>query len=309
MKSLSAAMAGGVGAALLFLAYAALPLLGIPAGALAPLPICYTFLRYGRSAGFLACAAALALVLVVDGVPSGLMFLVQAGALSLLLMEGVSRGLGGARAITLAVGGVVLLSLALGAAWSGVRGVSLPAEIGRGIDASIAQTMAIYERAQLPPEVLSQMKEGAVAAGSLLRETYPALVVMGLMLMAGVSLLVLKRLLPLQMASAGIAPFGTFRNPDHLVWLLIIAGFARLVPPPWGGSWSLNLLLLAGALYFLQGLAVLLVLVGRSAMAGVLRVLLFTMLLFQPYLVLVVTAVGLFDLWGNFRTPRQTTNL
>jgi hypothetical protein len=44
-------------------------------------------------------------------------------------------------------------------------------------------------------------------------------------------------------------------------------------------------------------------------MAAMLRVFFFMLLLFQPYLVIAVAALGLFDLWGNFRIPRQTQNL
>jgi hypothetical protein len=40
-----------------------------------------------------------------------------------------------------------------------------------------------------------------------------------------------------------------------------------------------------------------------------LRVMLFLMLLFQPYLAALVAALGIFDLWGNFRTPRKQVNL
>lgn len=309
MKTLSAFLAGGAGAAILFLAYATVPLLGIPAGVLSPLPISYVSLRWSTLTGAMACMFGLLLVSLLDGPASGLLFLLQAGMLSLLLTEGLKREVGGSRTIALAVGGTVLTALLLGVAWYARQGVSLPVEIGRGIDASISQTMTMYEKADLPPEVLEQLKGGVTVAGDLLRETWPALAVMGLIITAGVNLLALRRLLPEQVQRAGLAPFIAFKAPDHLVWLLIIAGFARLAPPPWGGSWSLSLLMLAGFLYFLQGMAVLLTLINRSSIGGLLKVFLYSMLLFQPYLVLVVAALGLFDLWGDFRTPRQPQNL
>jgi hypothetical protein len=309
IKALLAATVGGVIAGFLFLAYATVPLIGIPGGLLAPLSISYASLRWGRSAGFVACLVGTAVVLGFDGIHSSLIFLVQAGILALLLTEGLKRELGGARSLLLAVGGAVIAGLLLVAAWYGGQGMSLSAEIGRGIDTSTAQTLKLYEQADIPPEVQAQMKEGVAAAGRLLRETWPSLAVMGLMLMAGLNLLLLRRLLPQQVEQAGVGRFVDFRTPDHLVWLLLIAGFARLAPPPLGGSWSLNLLMVVSTLYFLQGLAVFLLFISRSSMAAMLRVFFFMLLLFQPYLVIAVAALGLFDLWGNFRIPRQTQNL
>jgi hypothetical protein len=63
------------------------------------------------------------------------------------------------------------------------------------------------------------------------------------------------------------------------------------------------------ALYSLQGLAIVLTIISRQSFAGVMRVMLFLMLLFQPYLVALLATLGIFDLWGDFRTPRKRENL
>jgi hypothetical protein len=33
------------------------------------------------------------------------------------------------------------------------------------------------------------------------------------------------------------------------------------------------------------------------------------LLIFQPFMVLVVAALGIFDLWGDFRSPKKQENL
>lgn len=308
-KAVPAGLAGGVVSALLFLAYAGIPLFGIPAGVLSPFPIAYAALRWGRLSGLLAAIAGGITVLLLDGVPSLLIFLVQAAVLSLLLAEGLRRKLGGTRSLAISVVGTLGIALLFALLWYGAQGISLAEEIGKGIDASTAHALKLYEGADLPPEVRGHLKEGAEAAGRLLREIYPSLVVVGLLIMSGASLLLLRRSLPLQTSQAGVGAFAAFRVPELLVWPLIIAGFARLAPPPWGGMWALNVLVILGTLYFLQGMAVLQMLIDRSPMAGMLRVILYMLLIVQSYLALAVAVLGLFDLWGNFRTPRQQQNL
>lgn len=308
-KAVPAGLAGGVVSALLFLAYASIPLFGIPAGVLSPFPIAYATLRWGRVSGLAAVIAGGTAVLLLDGVPSLLIFLVQSGILALLLAEGLKRKWGGVRSLALSVCGTLVVALLLAFLWYGMQGVSLLAEIGKGIDASTAQTLKLYEGADIPAEVRGSLKDGAEAAGKLLREIYPSLIVVGLLIMSGASLMLLRRSLPLQISQSGVGAFAAFRVPELLVWPLIIAGFARLAPPPWGGMWALNVLILLGMLYFLQGLAVLQVRASRSPVAGMMRVFFFMLILFQPYLVIAVAVLGLFDLWGNFRTPRQKQNL
>jgi len=68
-------------------------------------------------------------------------------------------------------------------------------------------------------------------------------------------------------------------------------------------------LLIVSLLYFLQGLAVINTLISRQSFSGVLRVGLYVMLLLQPYLATIVAGIGLFDLWGDFRTPKKQENL
>jgi hypothetical protein len=39
------------------------------------------------------------------------------------------------------------------------------------------------------------------------------------------------------------------------------------------------------------------------------RVFVWVMLLLQPYLAAVIAAIGIFDIWGDFRTPKKKENL
>ncbi len=80
-------VARGTGATLLlFLAYTIIPLAGAPAGLVAPYPAVFFALKQGRNAGLAIVLLATAVMALTD-LSVGLLYLFQAGLLSLLLPD------------------------------------------------------------------------------------------------------------------------------------------------------------------------------------------------------------------------------
>ena len=109
---------------------------------------------------------------------------------------------------------------------------------------------------------------------------------------------------PIPFAPADIADW---RATDYLVWVFLASGVALFLPAPVLNYIGLNVFLVTLALYFIQGLAIL-VYWGRrlplpSAACWLLAILAF--LLAAPLCMLACTAAGLFDLWVDFRRQRR----
>ena len=66
-----------------------------------------------------------------------------------------------------------------------------------------------------------------------------------------------------------------------------------------------SLLVVLLPLYFLQGMAVVNNFLRRKAYPPLMKGLIYTLLLLLNPLQIVVTSVGVFDLWVDFRRPRQ----
>jgi uncharacterized protein YybS (DUF2232 family) len=127
--------------------------------------------------------------------------------------------------------------------------------------------------------------------------------------MAGCNLALLKRTTALSKVVLNLREFAAFKNPDMLVWLLIVSGFSLLLPSPLVTTPALNILMIVSMLYFLQGMAVISTIISRKSSFGFLRIVLYVMLVLQPYLAIVVASIGLCDLWIDFRTPKKQENL
>jgi uncharacterized protein YybS (DUF2232 family) len=70
-----------------------------------------------------------------------------------------------------------------------------------------------------------------------------------------------------------------------------------------------NLLIVICALYAVQGFAVISHYFRKFAVPRFVRLTACLLLIFQPFMVLAVAALGVFDLWGDFRSPKKRENL
>lgn len=300
---------GGVLTLTLFLAYVTFPVIGLLPGLFAPLPALYCFCKRGAPAGIAVTFITTAVLLLMREPAVPLLYLLQSGIIGLLLPWFYLQGKGTARAIAWPVGINFLLIVALAAAYGIWTGTDLAATLRQGIAGSAEQAIAIYRKQGLSAEDLEMLSQGIRQAGTLIARIFPALLLVAIGAIAILNMTVLFRLaarrLPLLPAPDR---FLSFRNPDMLIWVVIVAGFAMLIPQAQGQQAALNILIVTGFIYFLQGLAIVLTFFQRLTVPSLARYVFWLVLLFQPYLVAAIAFLGIFDIWADFRTPK-TKNL
>ena len=300
---------GSVATVTLFLAFVYFPVLGMIPGFFAPVPGAYYTLKSGRAVGLLVLLTTSALLLALADPMLLLIYLLQAGVLSLALPEFLLRLKGGARSVVYSVAINLLVVLLAALLYSYGTGVDLQAKVAKGVQSSIAQTVSLYQKAGVTGDELKAMQASMQQAGELVITIYPALVTLSLALVACMNLLVLARIADRVRMPLYVGDFKKYRNPEPLVWLLIAAGFGTLAPSTPVHLASLNLLIVVGALYSVQGFAVISHYFRRLKVPMFLRLLSALLLVLQPFMVLVVAVLGVFDLWGDFRSPKKQENL
>lgn len=300
---------GSIATLALFLAYVMFPLVGMIPGILAPFPAIYYSLKRGGIIGAAIVLITTVVLVIVTDFAAILLYLLQCGVISLALPGFLSSGRGGARSIAYAVAIALSVILLMAGIYGATQGGDIHAQVLKGIQSSLSQTSALYERAGVKGEDLKTLQQGMTQAGTLIGRIYPALVVVSLVLVAGINLLILKKAaarLPLPLP---VGEFICFKNPEQLVWVLILAGFALLVPNRFLTTAAMNILVVTLALYFIQGMAIISQFYTRFTVPRFVRYLFYLVLALQPYLALMVAMLGIFDLWGNFRTPKPHKNL
>jgi uncharacterized protein YybS (DUF2232 family) len=304
-----AALIGMAGSFILFAAYLVIPPAGIFSGLLAPFPVAYVRFRHGRGTAIIAVLGCTAAMAALFGLTAGTFFLVQCGLIALLMPELLLRGFSAVRSIVWTTAANMLLLTSAVVFFSVSSGQDIHQLVVAEIQKSVSQAVAIYETSGVKGDELVELRRIMASAADLVIRMYPALVTITLIAMAGCNLALLRRFSVFREQKFNIGEFREYRNPDILVWLLIAAGFSMLAGNQMITIPALNILAIIVLLYFLQGLAVLSTVIARQSIAGVLRAGLYIMLVLQPYMAALVAVLGIFDLWGDFRTPRKQENL
>lgn len=297
---------GSVATIALFLAYATVPLFGVIGGMFAPLPGILFTLRGGRVVGAAIVLVTSVTLALVGDLSVTALYLVQCATVSLLLPIFLT-GRTTSRAIVYTASGSLATMLALGIGFAVIRGVNLDAQVVKWLNASISQTAAIYAKSGLKGEDLEAFQQAMQQGGVFLGRAYPALVVISQLFIVMLNVLALNGFSRRWQLPVVIEDFRQFRNPEQLVWIVIVAGFSLLINNDIVARTALNLLLVGLFAYFIQGMAVIAHFFDRFSVPALGRYLLYFFLALQPYLAVVVAALGLFDLWGNFRAPRNVT--
>jgi uncharacterized protein YybS (DUF2232 family) len=219
------------------------------------------------------------------------------------------RGVSGSRALFWTTAANLLIFTAGFFAYSIFSGINLQQLISAEISSSLKQALAIYEKGGVTGEDLELVKRSMTTAAELLQRLYPALITVMLVVIAGCNLVLVKKTTAKTAVNLAIGDFSTFRNPDLLVWALILTGIALLLPASPIATPALNILLIISMLYLFQGMAIISALVTKHSFPALVRVLMYAMLIIQPYLLALVAIIGLFDIWVDFRTPKTQENL
>jgi hypothetical protein len=280
-------------------------LIGPPGAALALLAVPLPALVVGGAAGVAhAAASSLAAGSLLGGLlgwPVGVSFLVLAGVpavLGVLMLRRAWRlePVVSAVIAAMVLGGVVLALLVAPQAGS------WPVAIADAWRASFDGAVATYRDLGMSAEQLAELEgqRDQIARSAL--EFLPALLVVGASALWLINLRVSAR----WAAWPQLQGLSRWRMPDGMIWLLIASGFALFVPDPRITVIAGNVFAVVIACYFGQGLAIVSYFFQRFSLPRGLRIATYLVIAFQQVAAGLVVALGVFDLWGDFRhlTPR-----
>ena len=292
----------------LFGSFAALGFAAVAVNLFTPLPAAFVGMRFGSKAGVFAVLMTALFVILTSDLSTTLMYLVQFGIPGATLPWLLNRGLAWDKATVAVLWVMLTVSLCGLFAVSVVAGQSPFAMAGDLIGNEIAQTTVVmqemFARADLPAD---QKKEVSLAVGKMaifLQDAYPgiAITVSGLMT---VGLVFLLSVLARGRYTVPGKAFPEWKVPEQLVWILIASGFLVAFSDGLPGTFALNLLVILLPVYFLQGLAVIDCFFRRKAFSPIFRAFGYLLVTLVNPLPMVVTGLGIFDLWADFRKPKE----
>jgi uncharacterized protein YybS (DUF2232 family) len=271
---------------------------------LTPVAAVYLGMRFGLPTAAVVVVVVSLLLSQLAPLYSLAAYLALFGTGSLLLPLLLRRELPWDRAVLFAALGETAVMLALVTVVVVGGETAYPAVIGQLVQAEVDQAIQIYREAGFTDSQLQEMQGLVEQIGQFIQQTFYGLYLAGALAIQLLSLLFLQWLKRNDYQVPGVQ-FARWRLPAFLVWVLIAAGFGLLAPLPSLNLLGRNLLAVLLPLYFLQGLAVVNSFLRRKKYPPVLKGLIYLMVFILNPLPIIITGVGLFDLWVDFRRPRK----
>lgn len=299
---------GGLAGYALFGTFAALGVAAVAVNLLTPLPAAYVGMRCGAYSAAASVGLTALLVMATGDLSTTGMYLIQFGvpgvALPLLLVRGMAWDKTAAvvlwAMVVASICGILALSFSMGQSPLSVVDEMIGNEIAR----TTVMMQEMFSGADLPAAQRREVSEAIDNMSVFLQKAYPGIAIT----VSGIMILGLIFLLSLMARGRYLIPgraFPAWKTPEMMVWVLIGAGFFAVFVDGITGTFALNLLVILLPIYFLQGLAVIDCFFRRKAFAPIVRAIGYLLVTLINPLPLVVTGIGVFDLWADFRKPRE----
>jgi len=270
---------------------------------LTPLPQMFCYLRLGRWAG-LSMPLLMFIVTGFVGGSAGLGYLLQFGIPGVVLSEAIVRRFSAEKSFLLALGttvAVILIFLSLHASGKGLAVAELVESVAGN---AVEEIIAFNEKAGSSVEHIREFKQAAPYVGEAVSRTFHSLIAIAVMLMLWVNILGLSQLMKRSGARAPFGDLSRWRSPEYLVWGVIAAGISLFSGVDFLRAPAVSVLLVLFVVYFFQGMAIISWLFRKKNVSPFLKGIGYVFIVW--YMGALVVALGLFDLWFDFRKLEQS---
>ncbi len=287
------------------IAYTWVPFFGPLVSLLIPLPFLFYLSKLGLNEGIKVCIAAFLIIGITAklmGEPGLVFFCFELGTLGFVLSVLYRREYSYSLTIFLATLLMLLVGLAFTLVVIVIKGAT-PVEIAvRVIQANMDTLAGVYEKKGMNPEVVNQIKNLGPVIIDLIKKIYPSLVVVGTGFIVWLNVVISKplfRVNGLKYPDLGHADM--WRAPEYMVWGLIIAGFAKVLPISGLDFVATNALIIFSVIYAFHGLSIVLFFFNKYNVPVLPRFIIYFIIALQQLSMVLLAVMGLFDQWADFR--------
>ena len=281
-----------------------------PAGALIHVFWAVPVVMTGYVAGLMPASAVVVSTAVVQyyaaGLVPGLLYLAQFGVPAAILAASLRMQVGWPRAVCRATFLAAVLLGCMGGYAAMEAGSGIHELVSSYIDSEVDLVRNVYSEAGLDKQQLQDLLTVVENTADYIKRAYVGITLVALGLVNLVATAALYMFGRGKIVLPGVE-FHRFKVHELLIWVLIAAGFGLLLPVNAVQDVGLNLLTVLLPVYFLQGIAIVTFYFRKKAFSLLARIFAYTIMLLVNPLPLMVTALGVFDLWFDFRKPRVKT--
>ncbi len=295
----------------LFAAGFIIPVLGQILVLITPVPLILAHVRHGRREGLAALGASCVLVLLLGGWQAAAILLFSFGLIALGIAEGMRRQM---KPETVVLLGGLLPIVVLGpiALFYLVKvGENPVGAVEKYLRESIAEAAVLYTRMGFT-EMAAMIKSISDSFVHNMARLMPSITIATSVMQAafcyGVSRIIIRKKDGPSPFAGQPSSFALWHAPDAWVWGLIAALALVVFPRETSKLAGWNLAILFSIVYLAQGTAIIEHFLQKGHLKPILRGLIIILLLALPSIVFVI-ALGIVDIWADFRKVRMPHHL
>ncbi|HHW01395.1 MAG TPA: YybS family protein [Thermoanaerobacterales bacterium] len=282
------------------------PVLGIFASLIWPVPIVILGIRHGLRTSILATAVAGIVVAMFQGFAQAFNVVLGFGLLGVVMGWAIRKKFSPYKVLFVGSGASLVSEIALIVTTIYIMGFNpMQMELSAMRD-SITMVGNIYKNMGASPETVKQILESYGKILDFFAMAIPALLVMSSVVSAFLNYQVTKLILSrLGQKLEDFTPFWLWKLPDYTVFFFLLGVLMNLLEYYWPvgvlKSIGINLQLIFGFAFIIEGLSLVSYYMGRFNLNKILRVLFVFLIFFNPLVSQIVLWAGMFDILFNFR--------
>jgi uncharacterized protein YybS (DUF2232 family) len=170
------------------------------------------------------------------------------------------------------------------------------------IAATIQANVKLYSQLPLNVEDINFIKDNEKNIIDGITQIFPSLIIIASTLIIWTNFLLGKQILgKADITWPKFTELTRWKSPEFIIWIFIISGGLFFVPYKDINIFSLNIFLVTCFIYLLQGLAIVSFLFQSRKVHLFLRYIFYFFIAVQQMLMIPIVAIGLFDIWIDFR--------
>ncbi len=285
-----------------------LSVLGPFVGLFVPLPILFYRSKLGRSSGLLILISVSLIVISFVGLNSlgTAAFLFELGLVGLILPEVFEMNLSVEKTVGITAGGVLTMGALILALYTLVSTTSPWALASDYVEKSVKLALAMYREMDVSEEKIDMLSQSLDGILYVMLRIIPAIMIVATLFVVWSNLLLARLVLrSKELFCPDFGRLNQWKAPEHLVWVAIASGVLLLFGHPGLKMLGINGLIVIMMIYFFQGIGIVSFYFEKKQFPKILRILLYGLIAIQQPLLLVVVALGFFDIWIDFRRTRK----
>ena len=277
-------------------------------GLFIPLPILFYRSKLGRNSGVVILGAVCLIVMSLVGWRSvgTAAFLFEIGMVGLILPELFEMNLSVEKTVGITAAVVLFTGTVIFGLYSMVSAVSPWTMVSDYLRKSADLALAFYREMEPSADNIEALTASMEEILRAVLSIVPALMIAGTLFLVWSNLLLARPLLrSRQLLFPDFGRLNEWKAPEALVWVAIALGFLLVVGQSVLAIIAVNGLIVMMMIYFFQGIAIVSFYFEKKQFPKPLRALLYGLIAMQQLLLVLVIAVGFFDIWIDFRRTRK----